>query len=463
MPTLLRPYQAELVAAIRSAMRRHQRVLAVLPTGGGKTVVFSHIAARAAERGKRVMLLAHRIELIEQISAALAREGVEHGTIAPGHPRTDHPAQIGMVQSVGRRLADLDAPDLLVVDEAHHATAGSYCNITEAWPAAFILGVSATPRRTDGSGLSDTFDVLVEGPSLRELIAAHHLADFRLFAPPSRVDMGGVRVRGGDYERAAMAEVVDRRAVIGDVIEHYAQHLGGKPAVAFCATVAHAEHVAQQFNEAGWRAASVDGTTDPAIRRDRIAAIGDGRLQILTSCDLISEGVDVPAVSGALLLRPTKSLILYLQQIGRVLRAAPGKRYAIVLDHVANSLRHGLPDAPRRWMLDAAKQRAPGEAPVKVCPACSAVIPAALGTCTECGAELDGGGGRRTPDEVAGALAEVARPDYDRLRDAPLERLVEEATSLSDMHRIAAARGFKSGWAWFRWQERETATADLAA
>ena len=366
MAVTLRPYQKDLVAKVRDAFRTNRRVLVVSPTGSGKTVLFAYVTLNASVKGNTVTILAHRSEILDQISIALDTMGVPHGRIQPGHDITDDPVTIGMVQTVGRRIEKIPKPSLLVVDEAHHAITGTYSNIMDAWPDVKILGVTATPKRLDGKGLHRAFDVLILGPEMADLIAGGYLASYKYLAPPSVVDLSTVVKRMGDYQIDQLAEAMDKRKITGDAIGHYRTYLDGRPAIAFCVTVAHAEHVAEQFRESGYNAASVDGSMGKEARALRMAGIGNGELNILTSCELISEGVDVPVVSGAVLLRPTESLGLYLQQVGRCLRPKPDRSQAIILDHV-NNVKHGMPDAIRKWTLADTKIQADPTARCEVC------------------------------------------------------------------------------------------------
>lgn len=383
-PLNLRDYQASLIQSVRDAMVRNRRVLAVAPTGAGKTVVFSEITRRTQLKGSRIYLVAHRSEIIDQISRALHRLGVEHGVIAPGFPFRSHtPVQVGMVQSIANRLDKLAAPALLVVDEAHHATAGTYSKLVAAWPDCFILGVTATPARTDGRGLAEVFDQMVLGPRMGALIAAGYLSGYRYLAPPQQVDLSQVKTVAGDYNAGQLFDVMNRVEVTGDAEEHYRTHLNGAPAIAFCVSVAHAESVARMFTARGWKAASVDGSMDPGERRNRIAAIGNGGLNVLSSCDIVSEGTDIPSVQGAILLRPTQSLIVYLQQVGRVLRPKEDGSRAIILDHVGNVLRHGMPDHDHEWTLEGRQKRA-ASISVRQCPECYAAFQPQP-KCPECG------------------------------------------------------------------------------
>lgn len=455
----LRDYQADLVERIRDAMREHRRVLGVAPTGSGKTVIFSHIAYNVARKSRRAIILAHRREIVDQISDALGRFDLRHGRIQPGFTPTSDAVQVAMVQTIARRLHRIPEPDLLVIDESHHAVAGQWANVAAAWPNARILGVTATPERLDGRGLGNAFDVLVEGPTTADLIERGFLADFDYFAPPPAADFSGIATRAGDYAIDQLADAMDKATVTGDAVDHYRKHLGGAPAIAFCVTVAHAEHVAGQFRAAGFRAASIDGKLDPGERARRVAAIGSGDLQVLASCDLISEGFDVPAVAGAILLRRTKSLSLYLQQVGRAIRPKLDGSRAVILDHAGNVNLHGSPKTPRLWSLHA-KKRKTRELSVRQCKVCFQVF--AAGERTDCEnrddpeclfMSVEREAPAVMPEAVAGELVAVSeRPAWaggiDILRATGPEwrALLGRARTREQLVEIARARGYKPGW-----------------
>ncbi|MGB5831581.1 MAG: DEAD/DEAH box helicase, partial [Thiohalocapsa sp.] len=366
----LRDYQQDAIGAVRTQYAQGAVApLLVAPTGSGKTWMFVYIAQSAAARGRRALILVHRGELLMQTSRTLESLRVRHGLVAPGQSWTEAMVQVASVQTLVRRLGRLGeqsrsgapwVPDLIVVDEAHHATPKSgWGKVLRHWPDARVLGVTATPERLDGQGLGAEvggfFDALVLGPTVRELVARGFLSQPVVFAP-SVVDVEGVKTKGGDFDRAGAAQRVDRPTITGDAEVHYRKHLNGAPALAFCTTVAHAEHVAEGFRLAGWRAASLDGKLPERERRQRIADLANGELQLLASCEIVSEGTDIPVVAGAVLLRHTQSLGLYLQQVGRTLRPFPGKERAVILDHVGNVYRHGLPDEDRDWALDQEKR-----------------------------------------------------------------------------------------------------------
>ena len=381
----LRPYQQQLITDIRLQYQLgHRSVLAVLPTGGGKTVCFSYIAQAAARKGNRVLILVHRAELLDQASRAMP---VPHGIIAANRGMDlSHAVQVASVQTVARRLHLLprDFFQLIVVDEAHHTSAGTWARVIAHFSQAKLLGVTATPIRGDGRGLGEHYQSMVQGPSAAWLTDNGFLAPAKVLAPPG-FSSAGLRKRMGDFDMGQAGELLQQGQAMGDCLTHYRKHLSGQTAIAFCCSVAHAEATARLFQSAGIAAASIDGTMSSERRRDLLSELGTGRLRVLTSCALIGEGVDVPSVGGCILLRPTASVGLHLQMIGRCLRPQDGKR-AVVLDHVGNTLRLGHHLEPREWSLDGVAKRDREQAPsVKVCPQCYATSPSQAQVCSDCG------------------------------------------------------------------------------
>jgi DNA repair protein RadD len=450
--TSLRPYQSADIARLRAAFGGGaDRVLYQAPTGSGKTVLFAAIVVGAAERGNRVVILGHRHEIVDQIGEALAQLGVAHGVIAAGYPETVSPVQIASVATLVRRLDRLADIDLVVVDEAHHAVAGSWRKILEAAGGAKVLGVTATPERLDGKGLDEIFDRLVIGPSVESLITDGFLAPATCFAPKQSPDLAGVRVRAGDYALEALAGAMSNGVVITSAVDEYARLCPGAPAIAFCVNVAHSQLVAASFAQRGYRAAHVDGNTPKDERRRLIAALGGGELHVLCNCGLISEGLDVPGVVAAILLRPTKSLALYLQQVGRALRPAPGKARALVLDHSANVFRFGPPAAPRPWSLTGRARDAGERILQRRCPACGAVIDLACWECPECGTVL-----RAPPPIKPEVQTRLVRTD-DLSTMTYKQALTWAGNDKNRLRLVAQARGYKPGWVFHRLQEQRGA------
>ncbi len=457
--TELRPYQAACVAELRAAYAAgHRAPLLALPTGGGKTHVFSSIAAGAQAKGKRVLVLVHRRELVRQAAAKLAEAGVHHGIIAAGFlAEPAAPVQVASVQTLARRA--VPAADLVVIDEAHHARAAQWRAVLEALPKAKLLGVTATPARLDGKGLGieagGLFDALVVWPGIAELTREGFLSPARCFAPAQRLDLSGVRTRGGDYAAGDLEQVM-APSITGDAVAEYRQRADHLPALAFCVSVAHAQAVAEAFRAAGYRARAVHGGLSMAERDAAIGGLATGAVEVLASCDLVSEGLDVPAVGAVILLRPTKSLVLHMQQVGRGLRPAAGKRELTMLDHVGNTLAHGLPDAERRWTLAGGEQAAAGDkrkpaAPVWHCE-CGCINPSVLRACAACGEARPGA---REIEMVPGVLAEITAARLERARRMSYREMLRARLSEAELRAFAKGRGYHHRWVQHRLCEQE--------
>lgn len=451
MQVTLRPYQQQAVAEIRGSYQAGcRRALFVLPTGGGKTVVFTHIAERAAMRGSRICILVHRQELVDQSSRSLHAIGCNHGVIAAGYRQDlSHTVQVASVQTLARRLHQIPAGffQLLIVDEAHHAVAGTWAKVLEHHQGGHVLGVTATPERLDGRGLGDQFETLIEGPDAGWLTEQGFLVAARVFAPPG-IDLSAVRRFDTAKGRHDSDEILRQGQAMGDAVSHYRRTIQDEhngTAIAFCCSVAHADALAEAFRSQGIAAARLDGAMDRGERRRMINDLGAGALKVITSCDIISEGTDIPSVTGAILLRPTDSLGLHLQQVGRVLRPAPGKRWAIVNDHVGNSLRHGLPTDQREWSLEGRTKRgkrAASEAlPVKVCDSCFSTLPSAEPVCPICGFVFPAAA-RRELVTVDGTLQELTVQAAAQQR----RQAVGRARTREELEVIRLERGYSRGW-----------------
>lgn len=449
--TTLRPYQQQLVNEIRGQFQLgHRAVLAVLPTGGGKTVCFSHIAEQASKRGNRVCVLVHRAELLDQASRSMP---IHHGLIAAGRSMDlSHSVQIASVQTLARRLHQLprDFFQLLIVDEAHHTTAGTWAKVVEHFNSARLLGVTATPIRLDGRGLGEHYESMVVGPSSRWLTDQGFLADAKVLAPPG-VKTKGLRKRMGDFDMKQAELLLQEGQAMGDCLTHYRQHLLGKTAIAFCCSVAHAEAVAALFQTNGVSAASIDGKMQTLKRKSLLESLGRGEIKVLTSCALIGEGVDVPSVGGCILLRPTQSTALHLQMIGRCLRPSPGKDRAVILDHVGNTLRLGHHLEERAWDLEGEKKSSGNRVTsVKVCPKCFAAMSSQASACEECGHKFVTAP-KRELTTVEGTLREL-RIEAAKERIEKKRRRSEQgkARMFDELVALGKSRGYKYPIAWAR-------------
>jgi DNA repair protein RadD len=377
---------------------------------------------------------------------------VSHGIIAPGYPATTWPVQIASVATFVRRLDPAALPfDLIVIDECHHATASSWRAILAAYPEAKVLGVTATPIRLDGKGLDDIFDQMIVGPDVASLTEAGFLVPSTFFTPLKLPNLSHIRTRAGDYALDQLSIKMSERSLIERAVQDYRERCPGVPAVAFGVDRGHSEKIAQAFQQAGFRSAHVDGETTRDHRKHLIASLGTGELDILANCGLVSEGVDVPAIGAAVLLRPTQSLALHLQQVGRTLRPAYGKARAIILDHAGNCLRHGLPDSQRQWTLGATKSKIKELHDLRRCEACGAVNrPAPF--CSNCGAPPR----PTSPGSIELWLELTSTPGLaEDLRRMTYADLVAWSDTPARAGIAEMVRGFKRGWAWHRSREIE--------
>lgn len=344
------------------------------------TFTFAHMAHESSQKGKHVLLIAHRKELIDQIKRTLAAVGC---TVV----------HVDTVQTVARRLDKIQAPDFIIADEAHHAVAGQWAKIIEAYPKAFVLGVTATPCRLDGTALGNVFQEMVFGPSMKELIALGNLVKSKAFVRPA-IDKTQLKIRCGDYSSDSIGLAIEdnKRSIFGDIVQMYKAHALGKKAVIFTHSVNMAKESCDLMNAEGFKFSPLYGAMNPAERVKVVENLRAGLLDGIASCDIVSEGFDCPALETAILLRPTKSLSLYLQQVGRVLRPAPGKEFGLILDHVGNVPNFGLPEEDREWSLEGTGKQGAAKDPeavkLTVCKECCLSYYKAEGNiCPYCGAE----------------------------------------------------------------------------
>lgn len=457
----LRDYQSKAIEDVRTAMALHRRVLLVSPTASGKTAMFSFIARGVCDKGRRVLILTHRKELVRQIGEALGKWGVPFRAILGGKNAVPSAnVLIGNVFTVVKKVPQLQPPDLIICDEAHHlVSASTFGKIVAAFPTARLLGVTATPCRLDGKGLGEGFDTMVMGPTVAELTELEWLSPTEVYAP-SAPNLANIKKRMGDYNATQLDGEMNKPSITGNAVQHYMRHCPGASAIAFCVSIAHAKAVADEFRSFGIAAESVDGKMNESLRDSVLNGLRDGSVRVVTSCDLISEGFDAPAVECAILLRPTKSLALYLQQVGRAIRISPGKTKTIILDHAGNSIEHGFVDEPREWTLSGgAPKKKKGAPPIRTCPQCYAAHHPAP-ECPMCGWEYLPGERGSQIEYREGQLIKVVDPKSLRRQDIlgtdekPKESQVKELEYLTN---VARQRGYRNppGWAYVVLRARE--------
>lgn len=403
----LRDYQASAVKEALASLARGGSVLLIAPTGSGKTVMFAAVVARYVARRRRVLVVAHRRELLTQAHDKLAAAGVAshvHRARKAPIPRGAR-VVVASVQTLGGALPPGFAPALVVVDEAHHLPADSFRAVVDAAAGAHVLGATATPWWQSEKPLDEHFGAVVRAPAIRDLTAAGHLARVRMFTHPHTLrdlDLRGVRTEAGDYAVGAVSERVDRPALLGDMVEHWKTHARGARTLAFAASVEHSRHIVARFLAAGVAADHLDGKTPDDERRAILARLESGATRVVSNYNVLSEGFDAPAVGCVILARPTRRVGVYLQCVGRGMR--PGGEFpdVVVLDHAGLCLAFGLPDEERDIVEP--QRRGNGKPPVRRCPSCGLWVPVAAMECSECSERMRSSA---PTEEPQGALVEV--------------------------------------------------------
>ena len=440
IPTL-RPYQEKLVKDTYQQWDAGKQFVAMVSaTGSGKSMTLTAIVAKERDRGQYVLVLAHRQELITQLSDTMGRMEIRHQIIAAnkvvrfaakqsmenhGVNCVDPNARVmvASVQSMREAkiadLAKLGNKLTVVQDEFHHATKKS-----KTWGGVLTpllnagargLGPTATPCRADGQGLSrgtDGYaDVIVEGPSMRWLIDNGYLSQYKIYCPPTDLRLDNVETSKttGDYKEKELKAEIGRSHIVGDIVSHYLKICPGKRGITFTVGVDTAEEVAEEYRKRGIPAIALSGRNADEERVQAIRDLKSGKILQIVNDSLIGEGVDIPAVEVVSFARPTQSYALYAQMFGRALRPFEGKSHAIIIDAVSNVMRHGLPDAPREWSLDR-RERRTGKSElstVRVCTACAAVYERFLDACPDCGEPVPKPADRSGPMQVDGDLYEL--------------------------------------------------------
>ena len=425
----LREYQIELIDNIRSSIRSGNRsIVSVLGCGGGKSVIQAEISRSATSMRNKVLFLVHRKELCEQMTNTFTAQGVDMDRCS-----------VSMVQTVSRHIDKLPEPQIIITDEAHHSTANSYKKIYDAFPDALRLGFTATPCRLNKGGLGEVYDDLITSVSTRWLIDNHYLSPYRYYSV-KLADTSGLHVKAGDYKADEVAELMQNKEIYGETVKQWERLAKNKKTIAYCASVEAAEKTADQFRQAGYTAAALCGSTPKELRTKIMQEFRDSKIMILTNCELFGEGLDVPDCECTVLLRPTQSLTLYIQQSMRSMRYMPGKT-AVIIDHVGNCYLHGLPDDDREWTLEP-KKKQENMVKIRECPNCFSVYPPTLQKCPYCGHEAIKEIQRKDKAVVEIDLVEMKRQDDIRntkLRDAVLETW-PQVVEFQKLH------GYKFAW-----------------
>jgi DNA repair protein RadD len=477
---ILRDYQEKNLAEMRAALAVHQSVLYVSPCGSGKGSTCAYIVNRCVERNKRVIFAVHGKALVHDMSGRVTRLGIPHGVLMGSYKRERwHPVQIASIDTL-HRMAHPPKAELIIADEADTALSPTWRKTIAQFPESKLIGMTATPCRLDSQGLGRVsgglFDAMVLGPSEQELIDMGHLVGSRVLAPPPPADLGNIKITAGEFNPKQQAAVCDKATVIGDIVAHWKKHTSDRKTVAFAVDQAHAQHITDQFNEAGVGWAYVDADT-PDSERDLIwrdLRNETGTLMGVASVGCVSVGWDMPIVSCLISARKTASLRLWRQQLGRGSRTYAGKKNFTVLDHVGNTHLHhpyGMFEDAVPWSLDgdAIKKQIGDKAPAlttcktpvtidgKLHLPCYATFKTGPDRCPYCGLPI--AKAARKIHEEAGELKEVTR---DTLWDEPLNGKPPAGFKFNDGHRAvwhdlqrqALERGWKDKAAAIRFKKR---------
>jgi superfamily II DNA or RNA helicase len=508
----LRPYQDGAIKNLRTSIGTgNKRVLLQASTGAGKTIVACEMIRLATIKGKRALFIAHRKEIIKQTSDKLDAFGINHGVIMANHERkNDHVVQVASIQTLMRR--DKPEADLVIIDEAHLSCSVSFKQIVEHYDGAVIIGLTATPIRGDGKGLGEVYSDIISVVPMTQLIAEGYLVKPRVFAPFTP-DLKKVRISKGDYDATETANLMDNKEITADIVKHwlkvnepenlhdvgiadtienenlprlgvgiadiskrYIPELSNsndvdidlKPlpksgessfrkTIVFASSVEHSKNIVAEFVGAGISAKHLDATSPANVRDQTLQQWRDGEFTVLGNFGLFIEGLDVPAASCVILARPTKSLTIYLQAVGRIMRPHESKIDCVILDCAGLTYEHGFVDDAREWSLDGKIKRPKEDVPaVHICEECFAAYSKAQhpNVCPNCGYETLVE--QREVEHVEVEMVELTPPMVADLRKQNKRNDLRQCKTLDDYLAMARRYRYKMGWAYHKWEDRKS-------
>jgi superfamily II DNA or RNA helicase len=462
----LTDYQVKMLEEAKEFLRQGKKPVIVAPTGAGKTATICEMLRRSLTKQKTSWFVIHKRELMKQTSRAYTAAGIPHDIISGGRTDGENLAKIATVQTLARREPEL--PDLVVIDEAHNSAAKSF---DHTFKGKFTIGLSGSPERTDGRGLGSRFDAMVLAPSTKELTRMGYLSPYKYFAP-SNLDLSKAKKVAGEYTEQSLDDAFAKSTIVGDAVKNYKEKVYGKKTLVFCYSIKHAEETCAVFAATGIPSAFMHSGMNDAQLDKVLQDFATGKIWCLMSVGLAFEGLDIPEAEVVIWLRPTASLIIFLQGVGRVLRPiyaegysrlssmadrvkgiALGKKpFAYIFDHVGNVFRHGLPDDERAWSLEGkkARKKAEGEVkPLSTCGECFTTFPSSKSHCPECGTPRTLTA--REVQEKEGELEEITQLN----RKQNMKREEWACKTLDDWLQLAEARGYKPTWAQIRWQHQQ--------
>lgn len=424
----LRAYQVDAINKIRSSLKTHKSVVFTIGCGAGKSIIAGSIAKSATDKGNKVLFLVHRVELCDQIKETFF-------DICGVNPSL---CDIMMIQTARRNLRKIGKPQLIIVDEAHMFNS-AYEKTFSAFPDAYKIGFTATPCRLNQGGLGNLFEDIQTGVSTRWLIENHYLSEYRYFSFPI-ADTSHLHTRAGEFVSEEVNALMENKAVYSGAVSQYLKLTPGKKAMVYCASIKASEEIVKEFAKNGITAAHVDGTTPKSKRELIVDAYRKGDIKIVSNVDLFGVGFDDKDIEVAILLRPTQSLALAVQQNMRCMRYKEGKT-AIILDCCGNVVRHGLPDDDRTWTLEP-KAKQENMVKIRECPACFSVYEPTKSKCPYCGHVATKEVQRKDKKTVEIDLVEMKRQNdikNTRLADAELHTW-PEVVEFQKLH------GYKFAW-----------------
>lgn len=357
---LLRDYQKKAIEDIRQHFREgKKRILLVAPTGSGKTVIACSMMEGLVKNNRFGMFVAHRRELVMQCSRKLADFEIKHGVIMAGKSGSIYSdVQVASVQTFSARKDNDDfvkpQADVIILDEAHRSTSKSFQDLINAYPEAWVIGLTATPCRNDGRGLGNIYQELVNCGTIKELTEKGYLVPNRIVAP-SIPDLQNIRIMAGDYEKKALDTRMNTPKLVGDIVTHWIKYGENRPTVVFGTSIKHSKYITNIFKQNGIAAGHIDGEM-PEIEREKVLQdLQDDKIKVLSNCMVLTEGWDQPKISCVIIARPTKSYSMYLQMVGRALRPAENKKDTLIIDHSGCVYEHGFPEDVPDWQLTVSK------------------------------------------------------------------------------------------------------------
>jgi superfamily II DNA or RNA helicase len=439
-------YQQELINDIKKTCKTSASICVVSPCGSGKSIIQGMIAKMTTDKGNTVLFLVHRKELVEQITETFKACEVNMDL-----------CKIGMVQTITRNLEKEKTPAVIITDENHHCLAKSYLKIYEKFNKSIKLGFTATPIRLGGKGLHPVYDKLLIGPSVEWLINNKRLSPYQYYSI-KLADTSKLHVKQGDFEKKEVSELMEKSCIYGDTIENYKKYADGKKTIVYCSSIKSSLATAEEFNKNSIKAIHLDSNTSSGDRKQAIDDFRAGKITVLCNVDLFGEGFDVPDCECVILLRPTKSLSLHVQQSMRAMRYKPDKT-AVIIDHVGNCYEHCLPDQEITWTLEDQekkknkKKNEDEDMKIKECPECFLVIKQELKICPYCNHEFVAN--RNELEKIESELKLISSNDIKAsLRYKPMKHYMKIKT-LETMIDFQEAKNYKSGWLLHKLDERK--------